>query len=164
MKLPNWIIEWLSWSANEVVRKRPVHDFTVGGSDNPYMYRWWVIPRNKVFNIYLHRFLRSDSDEALHDHPWAFNISIIVKGEYTEHTKLAGGVERKRLFPTGTIKLRLGPAPHRVELTAGEVWTFFITGPTIREWGFHCPKGWRPWKEFVASHDGGNTVGRGCGD
>jgi hypothetical protein len=44
-------------------------DFVIGG-DSPYMLRWWIIPRNKFFNIYLHRFLRSDDDRALHDHPW----------------------------------------------------------------------------------------------
>ena len=48
-------------------------DFIVGGKDNPYLLRWFVIPRNPVFNIYLHRFLRSDDDRALHDHPWGYS-------------------------------------------------------------------------------------------
>jgi hypothetical protein len=163
MRLPTTITNWLAAGANKIARSRP-HDFTVGAARDPYMLRWWVIPRNKVFNIYLHNFMRSDDDEALHDHPWAFNLSIIVHSEYTEHTIAAGGVNLKRVFPAGTVKLRIGPAAHRVELHKGPVWTFFITGPTIREWGFHCPKGWRAWKEYSAVREGGNMKGAGCGD
>lgn len=50
----------------------------------PYLLRWWIIPRNRFFNIYLHKFLGSDDDRALHDHPWA-SCSIILKGGYLEH-------------------------------------------------------------------------------
>lgn len=51
------------------------------------MLRWWLIPRNKYFNIYLHHFLRRDEDRALHDHPW-WSISFIFEGSYFEHTEL----------------------------------------------------------------------------
>lgn len=44
-------------------------DFYIGGNANPYLLRWWVIPRNRFFNVYLHKFLRDDDDRALHDHP-----------------------------------------------------------------------------------------------
>ncbi len=36
-----------------------------------------------------------------------------------------------------------------------------ITGPKVRECGFHCPQGWRHHEEFFAPHDKGR-VGRGC--
>ena len=35
-----------------------------------YLSRWHIIPRNRYFNIYLHKFVGSDDDRALHDHPW----------------------------------------------------------------------------------------------
>lgn len=54
-------------------------DFVIGRTGDPYMERWWLIPRNRFFNIYLHRFWRSDDDRALHDHPWV-NLSILLKG------------------------------------------------------------------------------------
>lgn len=60
-------------------------DFIIGGAENPYIYRWWVIPRNTIFNIYLHKIVRDDDDRALHDHPWV-NCSIILKGRYVEVT------------------------------------------------------------------------------
>jgi hypothetical protein len=40
-------------------------------------------------------------------------------------------------------------------------WTVFITGPIVREWGFHCPKGWVHWREFTDARDSG-SIGKGC--
>jgi hypothetical protein len=59
-------------------------DFIIGGTENPYLLRWWVIPRNRWFNIYPHHMLRDDDPRALHDHPW-WNVSIVLKGGYMEH-------------------------------------------------------------------------------
>ncbi|SID67872.1 Protein of uncharacterised function (DUF550) [Mycobacteroides abscessus subsp. abscessus] len=47
----------------------------------PYLLRWYVIPRNRWLNIYLHKFLRDDDDRALHDHPWWF-VSLMLWGQY----------------------------------------------------------------------------------
>jgi len=58
-------------------------DFIIGPAENPYLHRWFVIPRNPVLNIYFHRFMRSDEDRALHDHPW-INASWLLKGSYDE--------------------------------------------------------------------------------
>lgn len=134
-------------------------DFIIGGHDDPYVRRWWVIPRNKWFNIYLHQFLRSDDDRALHDHPWV-NLSILLQGEYREHTIAAGGVGHVVTRRAGDMKARLPGTAHRIEIDA-PCWTLFITGPVVRNWGFHCPKGWRPWQQFVDKKDAG-SVGRGC--
>lgn len=159
MKLPRWILVRLqNFAGNVAVSRDP--DFLIGGKEDPYMRRWWVIPRNKVFNIYLHHFLRSDDDRALHDHPWV-NLSILLYGSYVEHTIAAGGVESAVRYEEGAMKARLASAAHRVELTEGPCWSLFITGPVVREWGFHCPRGWRPWKQFVDERDTG-SVGRGC--
>src|SRR5271156_1916144 len=82
--------------------KRPP-DFIVGGKEFPYMRRWWIIPRNRVFNIYLHHFLRSDDDRALHDHP-SWNISFILEGAYTEWGISAGGVHHSTVRQAGMWK------------------------------------------------------------
>jgi len=144
----------------ERVQKSRDPDFIIGGKEDPYMLRWWIIPRNRVFNIYLHRFLRSDDDRALHCHPWV-NFSYLLEGEYTEHTIAAGGVHYARLAQAGSWKFRRAKTAHRVELHAGPCWSLFITGPIIREWGFHCPAGWRSWKIFTSERDKG-SIGRGC--
>lgn len=145
-----------------VAARRPP-DVVIGGADDPYLRRWWVIPRNRVFNIYLHHFLRSDDDRALHDHPW-LNISVLLRGAYTEHTIARGGIHIRTLRQAGDVKLRRATAAHRIELHAGPCWTLFITGPNVRSWGFHCPKGWVHWRDFTNPADGGKTIGRGCGE
>jgi hypothetical protein len=153
-----------------VIRRawRPA-DFVVG-ADNPhgaYLQRWWMIPRNRWFNIYLHCFLRSDDDRALHDHPW-LNLSILLRGEYDEHTIRAGGINVRTRRRAGDVKLRMPGAAHRIELLTGEdgrgipCWTLFITGPRLRQWGFHCPdRGWVHWKVFTAEGKPGE-IGPGC--
>ena len=152
-------------------------DFVVGGLDNPYLLRWWSLPRNPWFNIYLHLFLRDDDDRALHDHPW-HNCSIVVKGEYREVTltrqALAGFRMMREIWPEhwqaetsywgdqrGVIRrrwsvtMRRPDCPHRIELTKGPAWTVFITGPRVRQWGFHAPRSWIHWRDFCDPADPG---------
>lgn len=147
---------WAEW----IMRRRPP-DHVIGGAERPYLLRWWAIPRNRLFNIYLHEFRRSDDDRALHDHPW-FNCSVLLSGRYIEHTIAAGGVHRKVERRAGAVKFRAPWSAHRVELIDGQVCrTLFITGPRLRAWGFHCPEGWRPWRKFTTGPNG-ETTGKGC--
>ena len=132
----------------------------IGGPGDPYLKRWYLIPRNTHVNFYLHQFLRSDDDRALHDHPWWF-VSAIVRGEYVEIT------ERGRKWRgAGSIAFRPAEWRHRVKLVDELVlsdgvaclepkscWTLIITGPRSRRWGFWCrnkPEGEQfiHWKEF----------------
>jgi hypothetical protein len=152
-------------------------DFVIGGHDQPYLNRHWLLPRNRFFNVYVHQFLRSDDDRALHCHPWLFNASWLIDGKYTEHTIDEGGVHKAVEREAGDWKFRWGRAPHRVELAALQLhpdpaipeyvpapcWTIFITGPVVRVWGFHCASRWIPWKEFVDDRDAG-AVGKGCAE
>ena len=138
-------------------------DFIVGPAADPYLERWWLIPRNRWFNVYLHHFLHSDEDRANHDHPW-LNVSILLRGNYIEHLKGDRQVLRRRFRPV----FRRAVTAHRVELLTANgapipVWTLFITGPRIREWGFICPRGWKHWTLFTRAGFPGQ-VGPGCDD
>jgi hypothetical protein len=159
-------------------------DVIIGSPENPYLLRWHVIPRNRFFNIYLHKFLRDDDDRALHDHPWA-SCSIILRGGYIEHTprgifkrkvgklytRKATDAHRIQLFKAGALDINF--MPHDIQafqnyerinslyVKTQPVWTIFITGPKVREWGFHCRQGWRHWREFCNPMNSGE-VGRGC--
>lgn len=147
----------MSWWRDIAARRPP--DFVIGPD---YLRRWWLIPRNRFCNIYLHQFLHSDEDRALHDHMYV-NLSILLEGQYLEHRIRQGGVHQATLYKAGQWKFRLPRQAHRIELVApySECWTLFLTGPRVREWGFHCPQGWRHWKDFVDQRDHGQ-VGRGC--
>lgn len=136
-------------------------DVVIGGDERPYLLRWLLAPRNRWLNIYLHCFLRSDDNRALHDHPWA-SCSFILAGYYIEHEIAAGGVHLHRRRDAGTLIFRAAREAHRIEIGSAPCWTLFITGPKVRHWGFHCPDGWVHWRDFANPLDGGRTIGRGC--
>jgi hypothetical protein len=136
------------------------------GQGAPYMLRWYLIPRNRFFNLYLHKFLRDDDDRALHDHPWWF-ISILLSGRYLELTDDATSPTGYRIIDRqfGDMAYRPATHRHRVILPMGiPCWTLCITGPRSREWGFWCPKGFVHWKDFTSFEQTGNSggIGRGC--
>ena len=150
-----------------VASSRPP-DFIIG-ADHPegaYLERWYVIPRNPLFNVYLHRFLRDDEDRALHDHPWA-SVSLSLSGVLAEVFRARRGGEEKRVIVPGSLVIRGARFAHRLILrddlagTYGGCWTLFLTGPRVRAWGFLCPQGWVHWRRFTAPSDRGRG-GRGC--
>lgn len=163
------------WLASHLITRaqRRAPDFVIGSPDRPYLLRWWLLPRNPVFNVYLHRFCRPDDDRALHDHPWVW-ASLVLRGGYFEHTIAAGGIARRHWRAPGSLRVRLPWTAHRVELRPLSVgmdlcgspfaacWTLFMTGPRLRNWGFHCPeRGWVPWQQFTAPGAPGE-IGPGC--
>ena len=146
----------MQWWHRVAESRKP--DFVIG---DDYLRRWWLIPRNNFFNVYLHQFLHSDEDRALHDHMY-HNVSYLLEGSYIEHTIAQGGVQHQQKFEAGALRFRMPQTAHRIEINE-PCWSLFITGPRVRQWGFHCPKGWRHWKDFVDDRDHGK-VGRGCED
>lgn len=131
------------------------HDKKIGEN---YLLRWHIIRRNKLFNIYLHRVTGDDIDRALHDHPY-FNMSIILFGSYLEVNNHSNKIRKN-----GHVILRRAKPGHRLKVNGQPpVWSLFITGPRIREWGFLCKTGWVPWFDFVDPNDPGQ-IGRGCGE
>lgn len=163
MNLPNFIrAPLLRWAYNLMNSRSP--DFTITPTSTPYLFRWHIIPRNKLFNIYLHRTIADDDDRALHDHPW-LNLSIILEGGYNEHvyhSSLSSHpyIIQIRRWP-GALIFRRSTTAHRLSLiNFNPCISLFITGPRLRDWGFHCPQGWIHWKDFTGSHKG--IIGKGC--
>lgn len=156
-------VRFFKWLMAHVADRRHP-DVIVGDPAAPYLRRWWLLPHNPLFNIYLHEFQRSDDDRALHDHPWV-SFSWLLEGQYVEHTIAAGGVHYRRRYTRGQGRFRRARFAHRLEVNEQEgCWTLFVTGPRVREWGFHCKHGWVPWWQFTDPATNGTTVGRGCGE
>ena len=159
MRIPRWLHRWLCNRLFPRLTTKP--DFLIGPPGEPYLRRWWIIPRNRWFNIYLHEMLHDDEDRALHDHPFP-NCSIVLRRGYVEITP-----ERCFIRCERDIVFRRATVLHRLKLmrplSGPPSVSLFITGPRIRVWGFACPRGWIPWTDFVDSRDHG-APGKGCGE
>lgn len=82
--------------ADLIMKLRPKRepDFLIGPEGDPYMRRWWIIPRNKFFNIYLHHMRHDDDDRAPHDHPW-WSLSLCLDGHIREIQRIQAEVYTK---------------------------------------------------------------------
>ena len=123
---------------------------------DPYLERYYLFlkDRNKFpFNIFLHKFLKSDPDD-LHDHPWSY-CTIILKGGYWEYTPSLVNCDtgeiittKKKWWGPGTIRFSNSTQRHRIELSDELIknnistWTLFIPGIKSRKWGFWTKNGW----------------------
>ena len=126
-------------------RRRVIND----REDNePYLERYYIFLKDRKcfpFNIFIHRFLKSDPDD-LHDHPWEFR-TIILKWsycEYTEEGKFWRAPETYRYRPANTF--------HQVELDKDipYCWTLFIPSKSFKEWGFRTANGWLKHDEYFS--------------
>lgn len=134
-------------------------DIVIAPDGVPYIYRWYVVPRNPLANVYLHVQVADDPERPLHTHPWE-NTSVILSGGYDEviqETPPYGRIvmhERRK----GDVIHRPASAAHRLLLPEGVPYTMtlFTTGPKTAEWGFwRMPGGANPdsQPEFILARD-----------
>lgn len=117
---------------------------------------------------YLHRFVASDPDRGLHDHPWGWSISVLLAGRYREirpidpHTGRGG--ERARC--AGQVNIIRGGDFHRILIEPGrDTWTLFVHGPRVKGWGFLRNGEYRPIatdREAYPSHGWWKTAPTGA--
>ncbi|MCH9838633.1 hypothetical protein K0U83_23420 [bacterium] len=115
----------------------------------PYLERYYV---GQLFGVtfYLHRFVSSDRERHVHNHPWRWGRALVLSGGYDEevpvdlcpHASPSGCV-------TETRKVRWwnkvdGGHFHRISNAAPGTWTLFFHGPKQRINKGHCSKlkGW----------------------
>ena len=125
-------------------RKRIIPDRV---NEEPYLERYYLLLKDREtfpFNIFIHKFLKSDPDD-LHDHPWGFR-TIILKGGYWEHTE-EGKFWRAPLF-TQSVDATY---KHRIELKPDvDCWTLFIPYRRERDWGFFKDGKWIQHEKYFA--------------
>lgn len=111
----------------------------------PYLERYYV---GQLFGVtfYLHRFVSSDSERHLHNHPWSNGASIILSGSYVEEVVLdmtgadpSGVLTEKRL--KSWFNRVDGNHFHRIHDAAPGTWTLFMHGARERLPNGK-PKGW----------------------
>jgi hypothetical protein len=100
-----------------------------------YMRRWGV--ETPYGSVRLHHWLKSDDTRALHDHPWPF-VTIVLRGFYWDlRVNETSGALQAQCLTAGSITIRRANHTHAVVLPAGkDCWTFLVTGPIMRRWGF----------------------------
>jgi hypothetical protein len=124
-----------------------------------YQERWWAQPceEGQPLSMRVHHLLRSDTDAALHCHPWP-NISVVMSGGYWDITPLSqdqhpslDAASFKRVWcGPGAIVSRKATDRHRIEILDGsEAWSLFIMGAWERDWGFWLPTGWVYWRDYL---------------
>lgn len=143
----------------------------------PYLTRFWVTPPRRVEiqdtsspfessnSVLLHYFHKGDDDDALHDHPWNFNTTILSGGydeqlpppmynarNYFEDPLHGPEILSEYKFKrrTGDIIARKATDLHMVVNVRPDTWTLVTTGMYIRTWGFH-PEGeaWVNWRDYL---------------
>jgi hypothetical protein len=161
------VVEWL---ADRLPAPRVIYD---RDGKSPYLSRYYLRGRPTMpdgsepfasdgspkvdsigpegIGVYLHKFHRGDSDEALHNHPWIWSRSLVLVGGYVEERRVERCVERRIVRPFTWNKIDANDF-HRVDLIEKDCWSLFIAGPkTGKSWGFwdRWTGRFLPWRDFI---------------
>jgi hypothetical protein len=147
------MIHFIANILTKLNRKRVILDRE---SNEPYMERYYIFLKERTwfpFNVFLHKFLKSDPDDH-HDHPWSF-FTIILKGGYWEWIPQINS-EGKKYAETavwrkaGSFRFASATSFHRIEIDPTvETWTLFSPFCQVREWGFFTKGKWVHHQEYI---------------
>ena len=133
-------------------------------NDEPYLERYYVFLKDRKrfpFNIFVHKFLKSDPADV-HDHPWPY-FTIILKGGYWEWIPVfnirGAKVQEYCVWRRpGSFRWASANTYHRIELDPEVTcWTLFMPGRKRREWGFLVKNKWVQWQEYLAQRKSQST-------
>jgi hypothetical protein len=144
----------------------------------PYLSRWYLTgptpiednllagqivtpPKPSKFQLYLHRFHRSDDDGALHNHPWVWAVSFVLVSGYSEERRVGDKVVRRTVKPFRFNFIR-GTTFHRVDLVSEDAWSLFLVGPKASTWYFwdRDRKARSQWRDFINAKRGYSSDAR----
>jgi hypothetical protein len=143
-----WFAVWLVLRAYAFTR--PSVTIYLGGA--PYMRRWFLTstPEGDSSGVpgwYLHQWHAPDVDRRLHNHPWWWSSTRVVRGWYIEARKAVGrgasGLHRRAVGSRATFT---ADTRHRVTSIGPNTWTLFHAGPKHGlGWGPKNDGGWLVW-------------------
>ena len=143
-------------------------------NDEPYLERYYIFMKDRSenfpFNIFIHKFLKSDPDD-LHDHPWGF-FTFIIAGGYWEYMYEDGppskdvddekeNVNSDDEPERKVVKKWRGPGffqsvpadhTHRIEIDPERpaCWTLFVPRLRVQKWGFFKNNNWIEADQYLA--------------
>lgn len=112
-----------------------------GEEGQPYLERYMVARwgKNGEHTIFLHRFLDSDPDRGIHDHPWD-SKSFILAGGYNEKRLINENGQEKVIIrdikPFTINKIGKNDFHQIILKKKTPAWTLFYHGPRVKHWGF----------------------------
>ena len=131
MKTRNHVLLWLT-------RNLPARAIDLEGKH--YIERYQVFKAGRL-EVLLHRYLGSDGDREVHDHPHRWSLGIPLAGGYTEERVIGFCVQK------GWISRMVKICPwrwnwvssvrfHRIAYVNPGTWTLFIRWDRFKTWSF----------------------------
>lgn len=145
-KFINFVINTIT----TLFKKRTYIIYTDG---KKYLQRTYIIKKGLLPEVFLHKFYASDSDRHLHNHPWEWAKSLILKGSYKEEKNF--GVDKLiACHNPGDFNSISKYDYHRVTLCGDQpVVTLFVAGKRTQGWGFWVDGKHVPWQDYVVQHN-----------
>lgn len=143
-----------------------------------YMLRWWLFnpydPATRKtrwawfpWSVRVHHILREDRDQHFHDHPWNAR-TVILRGWYLEAREVEQPAARfnsmeewreanrrpswRYMMPGSTAAIRFNSFHRIAQVSPGGVFTLFVTGPFLGDWGFKVDGKKVPHKCYLHGH------------
>lgn len=112
-----------------------------GDYQQPYLERYMLIRwgKNGQHTLFLHRFLDSDSDKGIHDHPWDSKGFILLGGYNEKRLIKENGIEKvivRNVKPLSFNNIGKNDFHQIMLKPKTPTWTIFYHGPRVKHWGF----------------------------
>ncbi len=128
----------------------------------PYLERLYI---GSLFGVQvvLHRFLSCDGEQGVHNHPWRYGLSVVLRGGYVEERAFDLHPKRGALVRTRCVNwlsVVNGNTFHRIARIKPGTWTLFMhtRRDHAKGWGFVEP-GYTNRGEPVAMFKGAPSSG-----
>ena len=111
----------------------------ISPNGQPYLDRYFAAGWNPTTRrpgpaVFLHHFLASDPQDAVHSHPWGWSASLILAGGYREERCGVDGQVIVRDYHPGDVNVLEADDTHRIDLLATDCWTLFLAGSFEKAW------------------------------
>ncbi|MCY3857395.1 MAG: hypothetical protein OXG25_00615 [Gammaproteobacteria bacterium] len=110
---------------------------------NPYLTRYYLIGdgSGRRSELYLHYIQLKDPYRWLHNHPWRWFLSIVVRGHYTQEVLRPSASTRRRRMRVRFVNLFLGRDRYHAihDVPKKGVWTLVLVPPKSNDterWGY----------------------------